>query len=178
MVHFHIFTRLTVYVEELIINISNTKLGCHIGNKCASIFVYADDIIILSPTRQAMQHLLNKCAIFANSYGLLYNYTKCKVIIFCDIQFNNDPIIYLNNIPLSIVNHEKHLGHMLMNKGDTINFDAIVNDIRVKSNCIKRIFTCLSCECKAKLFATQCNSFYGCELMDLSSTQFNNIVIN
>ena len=65
-----------------------------------------------------------------------------------------------------------------MNKGDTINFDAVVNDIRVKSNCIKRNFTCLSCECKAKLFATQCNSFYGCEMMDLSSTQFNNIVIN
>lgn len=168
----------TIYVEELIDNIHNTKLGCHIGNKCASVFIYADDIIILSPTRQAMQSLLDICATFANSYGLLYNYTKCKVMLFCNIHFDNTPILYLNNIPLTTVNHEKHLGHMLMDKGDTINFEAVVNDIRAKTNCIKRNFTCLSYECKAKLFASQCNSFYGCELIDLSSTQFDNLVVN
>ena len=40
----------TLYVESLLENVLNSGKGCHIGNNVASIFVYADDIILLCPS--------------------------------------------------------------------------------------------------------------------------------
>ena len=38
-----------------------SKIGCYIGNTCMSVLSYADDIILLSPTKRSMYILLNVC---------------------------------------------------------------------------------------------------------------------
>ena len=43
----------TISLESLVERIKRSRVGCYIGDKCACIFVYADDIILLCPTRSA-----------------------------------------------------------------------------------------------------------------------------
>jgi len=51
----YLFTR---YLSQLIEIICSSKVVCNIGNMPTNIFVYADDIVLLSPSWYAMQVLL------------------------------------------------------------------------------------------------------------------------
>ena len=37
------------------------NVGCHISNNCVCIFLFADDILLLSPTITGLQSLFNTC---------------------------------------------------------------------------------------------------------------------
>ena len=146
--------------------------------RCATIFIYANGIIILCPTRSSTEQVLKICADYCNNIGLLFNYSKCKVILFSENSSAAILPIRLNEIPLDYVSNEKHLGHRIQNTQDFVNFDNIVFDLRAKCNSIKRNFSHLNTESKIKLFNTHCNTFYGCELCDIMSNQFNHIFVN
>ena len=163
-----------MYTDPLIGKVRQSGLGCHIGNKCASIFVYADDIILLTPSRFAMQALISICENYAEEYNLKYNPSKCKVMIFSN-SFNNNIRLVLNGTLLSVSPSEKHLGHMLSSVDEILDYSSIIIDIKVRSNCIKREFNFLDTNSKTRLFNAQCTSFYGCQLMDLQSNQFKEL---
>ena len=38
------------------------NIGCRIGANCTAIFLYADDVILLAPSVQALQSLVDICA--------------------------------------------------------------------------------------------------------------------
>jgi len=42
----YLFTR---YIRDLLLVVSSSKIGCHIGGAASNIFAYADDIVILAP---------------------------------------------------------------------------------------------------------------------------------
>ena len=48
----------TLYVQPLIDEVRESKLGCHVGHLTCNIFMYADDIILLSPTIYALKKLI------------------------------------------------------------------------------------------------------------------------
>ena len=69
-------------MEPLIDKVTNCKKGCYVAGRCASIFIYADDIILVAPTRGAMQTILLHCDVYAKEFGLCFNLDKCKVKLF------------------------------------------------------------------------------------------------
>ena len=164
----------SLYMEPLINNVILSKQGCYIGDKCASVFIYADDIIFLTPTRGSMQNLLDTAGRYADDFGLRFNLDKCKLLIFSDRTFQFKPIC-LNDVALQHAHCEKHLGHMLCDKGDYIDFMKIIIDVKAKSNVLCREFYFLDWKAKCKLFNANCTTFYGCQLIDLSSAQINPI---
>jgi len=146
----------TLYTDPLIEDLIISNFGCYMGDKCASVFVYADDIILLSPTKYAMQKLLDKCATYADEFDLIFNPLKCKTILFSDnLELSS---LYIENAPMSMGETEKHLGHWLSSRGDYIKCDNISKDLKVRSNCIKREFVHLSYATKCMLFNVQCSS--------------------
>ena len=48
----------SLLMEKLIAKVKGSKIGCHVGNRCVAILVYADDILLLAPSRSAAQALL------------------------------------------------------------------------------------------------------------------------
>jgi Reverse transcriptase (RNA-dependent DNA polymerase) len=48
-------------VDDIIFDISRKKLGCHISHICCGIFLYADDIILLSISLSELQIMLDVC---------------------------------------------------------------------------------------------------------------------
>ena len=57
----------------------NEKVGCFIGDRNASILIYADDVILLSPTFSATKKLLNVCEFYSLEFGLKFNVKKVKL---------------------------------------------------------------------------------------------------
>ena len=166
----------TIFVEELIERVKNSKLGCYVGDKCASILVFADDVLLLCPTRSSTQSLLNICKNFADEVGLKFNIGKCKYILF-GLTGNVNIHIYLGNTALERVNQEMHIGNKLSNIGDVVIFEDIIKGIAVKTNCLKRIFDCVDSQCKCVLFNAQCCNMYGIELIDITSPQFDKLQV-
>ena len=161
-------------MEPLIENVASSKQGCHVAGKCCAIFIYADDVLLIAPTRRAMQNLLVICENFAQDFYLRYNLDKCKVILFLTSNRLVQPFI-LNNVPLKFTTNEKHLGHVLSNNHDLIDFAKVVSDLKCKANVLFREFSFLDHSVKSKLFNTNCTSLYGIPLLDLSSHQFEHV---
>ena len=50
-----------IYVDKLIKMLRKSKLGCSIGRHYLGIMVYADDVILLSPSRMGLQAIMKIC---------------------------------------------------------------------------------------------------------------------
>ena len=62
----------SVYLDPLLKEIHNSRLGCFVGNLCANAFAYADDIIILSPTCSSMRSLIQICERYSEEFTLTF----------------------------------------------------------------------------------------------------------
>jgi len=50
-----------IYIDGLVNLVDKTNIGCKIGAICTGIFLYADDIILLAPSIQALHSLISLC---------------------------------------------------------------------------------------------------------------------
>lgn len=50
-----------VFIDGLVSRIKATGVGCYLSNVCVSIYLYADDILLVSPTVSGLQALVNTC---------------------------------------------------------------------------------------------------------------------
>ena len=51
----------SVYIDELLMILKNSRLGCHIDSVFYGAFIFADDIFLLSVSRSGLQTLVNIC---------------------------------------------------------------------------------------------------------------------
>jgi len=65
-----------VYVDDLIASVEHTRFGCFYKSTCISIVMYADDILLLSPSITALQDLLHVCENVLNFLDLYINPKK------------------------------------------------------------------------------------------------------
>ena len=49
------------FIEDIVSKIKETNVGCYVSSVCATIVLYADDILLLAPTVTGLQHLLTVC---------------------------------------------------------------------------------------------------------------------
>ena len=104
----------SIYVDKLLDTLDGSGLGCHIDGKCFNSFMYADDLIIISPSVKDLQLIFNKCEIFFNSVDLPINADKCKTIRIgpryqeecSSISIENISILLLSETPKILANTE------------------------------------------------------------------------
>ena len=65
-----------VYMDELLLQLKRSKIGCYIGNMFCGAWGYADDISILAPSRNAMKLMLSVCENFGADYDVKFNSSK------------------------------------------------------------------------------------------------------
>ena len=70
----------SVYVDELLVILKKTRLGCFIKQKCLNSFMYADDIILLTISVTDMQNLVNVCLQCLSNLDLPVNISKCNFL--------------------------------------------------------------------------------------------------
>ena len=159
------------YMNPLIRRLHSSGYGCYVGNIPSCVFSYADDVLLLAPTKTAIQNLLNICSDFSKEYMIKFNPDKCSVMVFNNVKDVAHPQIVLNDKELKYVINEKYLGHWIKNSKDIIDPINGINDIGIRANVLLRNFYYLDMDSKVKLFNSCCLSLYGCELWDLASKE-------
>lgn len=68
-----------VYIDNLLILLSKTGVGCYIGSNCVCALAYADDIVLIAPTALVLRRLLIICEEYARAYSISFNAIKTKL---------------------------------------------------------------------------------------------------
>jgi hypothetical protein len=71
-----------LFIDVLIRELVLLDVGCHIAKEFYGCFLYADDIIILSPSVIGLQTMLNKCVLVCARIDLKFNPNKSCCIRF------------------------------------------------------------------------------------------------
>lgn len=71
-----------LFVNIFTVNLRMSEIGCHMYNQYFGCLLYADDLIILSPSVNGLQDMLNICYETASSLDLSFNANKCHCITF------------------------------------------------------------------------------------------------
>ena len=102
------------YMYEMIEEISKSNIGCFLANLNVSIICYADDIVLLCPSANGLQFLIDKAASHLRAIFLEINVEKSNYLIFRKSKYRNiDTMVNVNGINLKRVNNFKYLGVVL-----------------------------------------------------------------
>ena len=154
----------TVYLDDLLIEVSNQPIGCTICNKRLNIFAYADDLIILTPTARGLQTLVNICQIYASNHDITFNVKKDKseCIVFSNNAVSAPFEIRLYDKPLEWKTNIVHLGHIL--ESDLSNDMSVKNagiDFMARSNSILSQFRHCDPSVIVYLVKTYASTYFG-----------------
>ena len=177
-----------VYLDSLFADLRNSGLGCSISNTYFGAFGYADDVILLAPTRESLQLMLAICEDYAEKHSMQFSTdvdpakskTKC-------MKFSRNPreipCVYLNVNQLPWVSSAKHLGNLLSNKvrHGPVSCDSTPDLSQKKAIFFSKVHELIQCYgyCDPKLVVELINifwrSFYGSPLWRLKSDEFGRL---
>ena len=65
-----------VYMDCLSESLCNTQTGCNVGGVMINHLMYADDMVIISPSAKGLQRLVDICAVYGQIHDILFNQDK------------------------------------------------------------------------------------------------------
>ena len=71
-----------IYINDLIVLLKSMGIGCHVINLFIACLLFADDMSLIAPTREALQQLIDVCAAYCLRFCLKFNVAKTKVMVF------------------------------------------------------------------------------------------------
>ena len=174
----------SVYINDLIVELREAGLGCHLGGLFVGCLGYADDLLLLSGSRGGLQSMVNMCDRFTRRKNLKFstnpdpNKSKTKCIIFSKKSKDQKDVapIILNGDPLPWVKQLKHLGNILQ-CDNSMKIDCTVKrgNFIGKMNSLLQEFSYVDPAVKIKIFNIFATSFYGSGLWDLYSNEVDRI---
>lgn len=156
-----------VFIDELSDEMNTSGYGCHLNNQSYNHLQYADDSVILAPSPNALQKLVNICENFAQRYDMLYNEKKtfCMCIKSKPNISVKVPDVHLNGRKLKWISEHKYLGvHISEHFKDDSDIKRQLKYIYSKGNMLIRKFRSCSDHVKAQLFKSFCTNLYCSEL--------------
>ena len=114
----------SIYMDEILVNLRNLGVGCYVGEVFMGALGYADDLVLLAPSRTAMQLMLKACEEFGTRNNLLFSTdpdpvkSKTKSVFLCGKKKLEKPLpLRLYGIELPWVKTATHLGNELCEDG-------------------------------------------------------------
>ena len=122
-----------VYLDGLLVELSNSGVGCYWGSLFVCALAYADDIVLLAPCASALRHMLSACSSYASGHGLIFNANKTQLFCFGNSKSCNFlPTIHFLNLQLKYTDEVKHLGHVLnYNLNDEPDIIRVIKDLNI-----------------------------------------------
>ena len=149
----------SVYIDELLNKLKKSGFGCNIGSYYFGALGYADDVVLLCPTKEGLKNMIKICEAYANEHDLIFNGNKSKLLV-CGSNSEIVPKFYVNGKEVPICNTALHLGNLISNNmHDTI--DHGITKFNSSFNYFIASFGRCKSSVKIKLFTQYCNTFYG-----------------
>ena len=126
-----------VYVNDLILKLKTAGSGCYIDNLFLGAIMFADDLVLLAPTRGAMQNLISVCERFSDEHCLSFNAKKTKAMIFGKTFDKSISPVLLNSEPVQFVDQWEYLGCSIVS-GKELGFSTkkVLSSFRCSANSI------------------------------------------
>ena len=155
-----------VYVNDLSTMLESLPCGLSYGTGKINHIMYADDIVLMSPSAGALQCMLNVCEEFAAEADLLFNCEKTfGMCITNQGQKYSQPSLFLNKSQLTFVDKVKYLGHVITScLYDDSDIDRQIRSLYCRSNMLVKKFGKCSDFVKCFLFKSFCSNMYCCSL--------------
>ena len=155
-----------VYLDDLSIALSACRTGCCVGNSLINHLMYADDLVIFSPSSIGLRALITVCEEYAVSHEMLFNHKK-SVILICRSKYmkNVYPVFTLNVKIVDESDTARYLGHIICNSGkDDKDIMRQCQQLYARGNALFRKFHMCSMSVKIQLFNTYCSPMYTKEM--------------
>ncbi|KAL0810266.1 hypothetical protein ABMA28_010428 [Loxostege sticticalis] len=138
-----------LYIDELIVGLSNMRVGCWVDGVCINSISYADDMVLLAPTVRALRSMLNLCESYAKYHGLVYNVKKSEYMVFKAA----------GNVNLKRVFKFKYLGHYIADDlKDHVDIERERRALAVRCNMLARRFARCTDQVKITVLRVQYNN--------------------
>ena len=149
------------YMDELLKRLKQDGVGCWFLGMFLGSVAYADDLTLLSPTREGLQQMIATCERYGEEYGMSFNAKKSMCMLFSRKKKTPAPLSLNGNV-LLWVDKVKYLGNY-------ISYDLRDNsEIRMKKgdligqvNCVIGNLHSMSPEIIMTVFNRKCCHFYG-----------------
>ena len=129
--------------------------------------MYADDIVLLSPSATGLSLLLHVCGKYGLEHDIRFNSKKSGVIIFRN-SFVKDfsyPSFVMNGESIKEVPFVKYLGHVISaDMKDDLDIMRQCRQLYAQGNALARRFHMCSDNVKVTIFRSYCSSLYTSQL--------------
>ena len=103
-----------LFINDLKMVVDKLNRGVFVGDRKVSILFFADDIAILSESKEDLEFMLGHVYVYSTFWRFRFNLDKCGVIIF---HYQSRPaIIYGNCTQVCHCNHHFKFGPFLINE--------------------------------------------------------------
>ena len=113
-----------MYIHDLIDLLKASGFGCHVIRIFIACLFFADDIVLLSPSRRGLQSLLDICVAYCKKYCLDFNVKKSKIMVVGKNLSDTVNPILLGDAPLDFVSQYKYLG-VTVQAGRELTFSVV-----------------------------------------------------
>ena len=157
-----------VYVDNLSSMLNKCNVGCYFGGLLVNHIMYADDLVLLSPSVAGLSKLQKICERFGDGHYVQYNPKKSAVITFRASYLKGvklKPMFKLNDVHLKEVDSIKYLGHIVRNDlTDDLDIERQCRQLYAQGNMILRRFYMCDPAVKMTLFRSYCSPLYTAQL--------------
>ena len=159
----------TVYMDELLLRLEDSGIGCKVGSHYFGSIGYADDLSLVCPTLQGFQKMITICECFGDEYGVKYNPVKSVALHMTKKNSSTPPEVKLAGQPIKWVKTAKHLGNYI--RSDFRETDEVAHkrgDFIGRVNNLSATFAKADDNVKRMIFNSQCSHLYGIETWNMA----------
>jgi len=112
-------TMFCLYIDELLLKLADSGVGCWFGKFYVGVLAYADDIVSLVPSASSMRTMLSYCYHFPSQYSLVFDANKSKCIFLPGGKRRTcKPVFVVNGHSIEYVDEYVHLGRAILSDLD------------------------------------------------------------
>ena len=103
-----------VYIDDLSSRLNGLAIGCALGDLLINHLMYADDLVLISPSTRGLSKLIDECQKYGIEFDILYNPLK-SAVMFIKPKFMtkiNMPTFKISNENINVVHEYTYLGHI------------------------------------------------------------------
>ena len=168
-------------IDTLLTKLQLSGVGCRIGSNYFGAVAYADDVVLMAPSINALNILLSECSKWSKKSYLTFNSSKSFVICFANRNSKwpegvNIPA-YLEGKLLPSCTEITHLGHTITwDLADSAEVTRIGKAFNRQFHAFYSRFSLIkNSGTVINIFKSYCQSFYGIEYLFLNNINKSSI---